>query len=177
MKVGYLGPKTNSENAVKEYAAHVAGLGIMAYPSMDYVFDALCTGKVDRIIIPVRNSITGDIGYQKLVDEHHLQKIDELSIRINHCIAAKNTNKNTRVKAVLSHIEALRQCQFYLDQKYAYLERIAVESTNEAARIASIVNGCAAIANLESCLNNGLKILDEDIVKGNFSTFWVVKCG
>lgn len=173
MKLGYLGPRTNSENAAKEYAAHVAGLEITAYHSMNCVFDALSSRNVDRIIIPVKNSITGEIDYRREADKRYLRKIDELSIKIKHCIATKNTNNNSYIRVILSHREVLRQCQSYLDKKYAYLERISVESTNEAARISSIINCCAAIANLESCVDNGLKILEEDIVKDNFSTFWI----
>ena len=171
MKLGYLGPNTNSENAAQKYAAKIAGLKIQSYPSMDYVFKALKLAEVDRIIVPVRNSITGDIAYKKIAGGSDFIKIDEISVLVGHYLATRNGE----IRFIASHPEVLKQCASYLNKKYACLSRIEVESTNEAAKLASIVSGMAAIANLETCLAWDLKIIEKDIVKDNYSTFWVLE--
>jgi prephenate dehydratase len=170
MKLGYLGPNTNSEIAAQAYAAKIAGLEIQSYTCMDYVFRALESKEVNRIIIPVKNSITGDIEYKRYAERENLRKIDEISIKIAHCLAAKTRD----VRFIASHPEVLRQCAEYLDKKCPYLPRIEVESTNEAAKMASLGWGIGAIANLETCLFYGIRIADRNLVKNNFSTFWVL---
>jgi chorismate mutase/prephenate dehydratase len=171
MKLGYLGPNTNSENAAREYAARVAGLEIQSYPRMEEVFGALESKKVERILVPVKNSKTGDIKYKKIAERSEFRKIDEVSVYVLHYLAAKNRD----VRFIASHPEVLKQCSKYLDKKYPGLSRIGVESTNEAAKIASVVHGVAAIAGLETCLRYNLKIIDKKLVKNNYSTFWVLE--
>jgi prephenate dehydratase len=175
MKLGYLGPGTNSENAAREYAAHVAGLGLILIPysGMEQVFDALGLKEADLIVVPIRNSITGDIGYKKLAERRGLRKIDEFVIPIRHCIAAKRGAVNL-VELVVSHEEVLRQCKGYLDRNFPHWERISAESTNRAAKMASEEGRLAAIAGLETCIKYGLKIIKRDIIKENYSTFWVL---
>ena len=173
MKLGYLGPNTNSENVAQKYATNIAGLKIQSYPCMDYVFKAIKYQKVDKIIVPIKNSITGDIRYKKEVERIGLNKIDELSIRIVHYLAAKTKG----LKFIASHQEVLNQCDNYLNARYPNLSRIGVESTNEAAKIASFTHGMAAIASLETCLKHNLKIIGGDLVKDNYSTFWVLENG
>lgn len=174
MKLGYLGPGTNSENAAREYAAHIAGLGLVPYNKMEQVFDALRLEEVDLIVVPVKNSITGDIGYKKLAEKSGLKKINEFVVPIRHCIAARNGVIDL-VELVVSHEEVLRQCRGYLDRNFPHWERISVESTNRAAKMASEERRLAAIAGLETCMRHGLKIIKRDIVKENYSTFWVLK--
>ena len=171
MKLAYLGPNTNSENAARVYVASIAGLEIQSYPCMDYVIQALESKKVDRAIIPIKNSIRGNISYKQIAEKDNFQKIDEISIKVLHCLAAKNR----KVRFIASHAEVLRQCSKYLNLNYPNLSRIEVESTNEAAKIASIVSGMGAIAGLETCINYNLKIIKKDIVKDNYSTFWIIK--
>lgn len=169
--LAYLGPNTNSENAAQKYATRIAGLEIKNYLCMDYVFQALESNQVDIAIIPVKNSITGEIPYKKIAEGNKFKKIDELSIKISHYLASKDKN----LRFIASHKQVFKQCCKYLNLYYPYLSRIEVESTNEAAKIASITPGMGAIAGLETCLAYDLKIIKKNIVRNNYSTFWIIE--
>ena len=129
MKLGYLGPRTNSEIAAKKLHSIDE---LIAFSSMENVFSALDQGKVDKIVVPVYNSITGEIKYESLVVNYVIE--DEFDIRIRHCIASSNGN----IDVVRSHEQALKQCSDYLDDKFSYVRREPTKSTEEAARISSI---------------------------------------
>ena len=171
MLLGYLGPRTNSELAAKKYAANIAGLELRSYPAMSEVFEALEAKSIELAMIPVRNSITGDICYKQFAEQRGLSKVDEISIKIQHCLASKTRE----AKIIASHLEVLKQCSNYLNLNYPILPRIGVESTNEAAKLASLGWGICAIANPETCSRYGLSILERDIVGDNFSTFWILR--
>ncbi|MEE9525034.1 MAG: prephenate dehydratase domain-containing protein [Candidatus Woesearchaeota archaeon] len=168
MKLGYLGPMTNSEIAAKKPDSIDE---LIAYSSMEDVFSALEQDKVDRIVVPVYNSIRGDIKYRLWIDEYGFEIEKEFEIQIRHCIASSNGS----IDVVMSHEEALKQCNDYLDINYPYVKREATKSTAEAAKIISETKKGAAIANLETCLHYGLRIIDKDIVKDNYSTFVLLR--
>ncbi len=168
MRIGYLGPKTNSELAVgmlKGAFEHVR------LPSIDEVVKTLYRGGVDRAVIPVRNSITGAItDHLDMITQYGLSVVDEISIPIRHCIAGMSRD----VGFIMSHPEALKQCSTYLDKHFPYTYRGAVNSTAWAAEFISHIRGNgAAIAREDTCRHYGLPILEKDIVRNNISSFYV----
>jgi prephenate dehydratase len=168
LRLGCLGERTNSRKAAERAGERYEAVG---FQNMDAVFESLGRGEVDRIIVPVENSITGRIGnYYNRVIERGLRVIDEIVIPIVHCIAARSE----QIGFVLSHEQALMQCAGYLDLHFPESYRGAVCSTEEAARMISqaSTNG-AAIASLEACTHYRLRMIAQDIAKGNKSKFWV----
>ena len=168
MKLGCLGPRTNSVIAARNCADSIDD--IIAYSRMEDVFDALDNDKVDRIVIPVRNSITGEIKrYTSLINGYEI--LDEFAILVKHYLGCANGDHSM----IRSHPEVLKQCCTYLDVNYPDAVREPVSSTDLAARVVSETKKGIAIANLETCLHYGLKIVDEDVVKDNYSTFLVLR--
>ncbi|MFC1728260.1 prephenate dehydratase domain-containing protein [Nanoarchaeota archaeon] len=168
MKFGCLGPKTNSVIAAQKCASSIDEL--VMYSRMELVFQALKDKKVDRILIPIRNSITGEITrYSSLINGY--ETIKEFAIPINHNLGCANGNHSI----IKSHPEVLKQCKNYLDLNYPESERESTTSTESAAKIVSETKKGIAIANLDTCLHYGLKILDKDIVENNYSTFVLLK--
>ncbi|MGH8807892.1 MAG: prephenate dehydratase, partial [Noviherbaspirillum sp.] len=69
----------------------------------------------------------------------------EVSIPVHHSLMTK-TGSMDGVTRICAHSQTLAQCQVWLNQNYPDIERIAVASNGEAARIASEDPTAAAIA-------------------------------
>ena len=180
MKLACLGEGSNSYRVALRLARRGgdSGIELSPYRTMDEVFAALVSEQVDRAVVPVRNSLTGKIDYLSDVRGFRLRRVSTHSLKINHCIATKGYNGVGDIGFIVSHKEALKQCRVYLEENFVLnIPQHEMPSTAEAARFVSEVlsNNAAAIADPETCRKYGLKIIREDIVKGNYSTFWVVE--
>ena len=143
--VAYLGPAgTFSEQAVFRQF----GQGVLAMPcaSIDAVFRAAEAGTADFGVVPVENSSEGAINRTlDLMLQTTLAISGEISISIHHSLMTRSGNMEG-VTRVIAHSQALAQCQVWLTQNYPNLERQAVASNGEAARLASDDAAVAAIA-------------------------------
>ena len=145
MIVAYLGPAgTFSEQAVYQQFGHaVEGLPCA---SIDEVFRAAEAGTADFGVVPVENSSEGAINRTlDLMLQTTLSISGELSIAVHHSLMSKSGSMDG-VTRICAHSQALAQCQVWLNQNYPNIERHAVASNGEAARIASEDPSAAAIA-------------------------------
>lgn len=143
--VAYLGPEgTFSEQAVYRQFGHaVEG---MPCTSIDEVFRAVEAGTADFGVAPVENSSEGAINRTlDLLLQTTLSISGEVSIPVHHSMMTK-TGTMDGVTRIFAHSQALAQCQAWLNQHYPHIERQAVASNAEAARIASEDGTVAAIA-------------------------------
>ena len=143
--VAYLGPAgTFSEQAVYQQFGHaVEGLPCA---SIDEVFRAAEAGTADFGVVPVENSSEGAINRTlDLMLQTTLSISGELSIAVHHSLMSKSGSMDG-VTRICAHSQALAQCQAWLNQHYPNIERHAVASNGEAARIASEDPSAAAIA-------------------------------
>jgi len=169
IRLGCLGERTNSVAAALKLRGEYE---LIRFEDMACVFNALKEGRVERIIVPVENSISGRIEYANWVENEELKKADEVEIPIIYCIGAKGIGY--KIGFVLSHEQALKQCSKYLDRNFNDAARYAMQSTEEAARfIAQVPGNGAAIASPDTCKYFKLNVLAEDIVRRNRSKFWV----
>jgi chorismate mutase/prephenate dehydratase len=143
--VAYLGPVgTFSEQAVyQQFGRAVEGLPCA---SIDEVFRATEAGTADFGVVPVENSSEGAINRTlDLLLQTTLSISGEVSIHVHHSLMTKNGSM-TGIQRICAHSQALAQCQVWLNQHYPNIERHAVASNGEAARIASEDPTVAAIA-------------------------------
>ncbi len=143
--VAYLGPAgTFSEQAVYQQFGHaVEGLPCT---SIDEVFRATEAGTADFGVVPVENSSEGAVNRTlDLLLQTTLALSGEQSIPVHHSLMTKSGTMDG-IKRIVSHSQTLAQCQVWLNQNYPGLERQAVASNGEAARLASEDPGIAAIA-------------------------------
>jgi chorismate mutase/prephenate dehydratase len=143
--VAYLGPVgTFSEQAVYQQFGHaVEG---MPCASIDEVFRAAEAGTADFGVVPVENSSEGAINRTlDLLLQTTLSISGELSIPVHHSLMTKSGSMEG-IQRICAHSQALAQCQVWLNQHYPNIERQAVASNGEAARIASDDPTAAAIA-------------------------------
>ncbi|WP_338771587.1 prephenate dehydratase [Massilia sp. METH4] len=143
--VAYLGPAgTFSEQAVYQQFGHaVEGLPCA---SIDEVFRATEAGTAEFGVVPVENSSEGAINRTlDLLLQTPLIISGEVAIAVHHSLMSK-TGTMGGVTAICAHSQALAQCQVWLNEHYPHVERRAVASNAEAARLASLDPTIAAIA-------------------------------
>jgi chorismate mutase/prephenate dehydratase len=143
--VAYLGPAgTFSEQAMyQQFGRAVEGLPCASF---DEVFRATEAGTADFGVVPVENSTEGAVNRTlDLLLQTSLAISGEVSLAVHHSLMTANGSMDG-VKRICAHSQALAQCQSWLNQHYPNIERQAVASNGEAARIASQEPGTAAIA-------------------------------
>lgn len=143
--VAYLGPVgTFSEQAVYQQFGHaVEG---MPCASIDEVFRATEAGTADFGVVPIENSSEGVVNRTlDLLLQTTLTISGEVSINVHHSLMTRSGSM-ADVKVICAHSQALAQCQVWLNQNYPNIERMAVASNGEAARLAGEDQTVAAIA-------------------------------
>ncbi len=143
--VAYLGPAgTFSEQAVyQQFGSAVDGLPCA---SIDEVFRAAEAGTADFGVVPVENSSEGAINRTlDLLLQTSLVISGEVAIQVHHSLMTRSGTMDG-VSVICAHSQALAQCQVWLNQHYPTIERRAVASNAEAARMAAGDPAVAAIA-------------------------------
>jgi chorismate mutase/prephenate dehydratase len=145
VNVAYLGPAgTFSEQAVYQQFGHA--VECVPCASIDEVFRATEAGTADFGVVPVENSSEGAINRTlDLLLQTTLTISGEVSIPVHHSLMTKSGAMDGVVR-ICAHSQTLAQCQIWLNQTYPNLERIAVASNGEAARMAAEDPTIAAIA-------------------------------
>ena len=143
--VAYLGPAgTFSEQAVYQQFGHA--VESLPCVSIDEVFRSTEAGTADFGVVPVENSTEGAINRTlDLLLQTSLVISGELSIPVHHSLMTKLGNMDG-ITSICAHSQALAQCQAWLNQHYPNIERLAVASNAEAARMAGEDPAVAAIA-------------------------------
>ena len=143
--VAYLGPAgTFTEQAMYQQFGHaIEGLPCA---SIDEIFRATEAGTADFGVVPVENSTEGAINRTlDLLLQTTLTISGELSIAVHHSLMTKSGTMDG-ITRICAHSQALAQCQVWLNLNYPNVERQAVASNGEAARIAGEDPTAAAIA-------------------------------
>ncbi|XP_008792326.2 arogenate dehydratase 2 isoform X4 [Phoenix dactylifera] len=143
-----------------------------AYPNCEAVpcelfetaFDALERWLVDRAVLPIENSLGGSIhrNYDLLL-RHKLHIVGEVKYAVRHCLLANPGVKKEDLKRVLSHPQALAQCEHTLTKLGVVRE--AVDDTAGAAKFVAVqkLQDAGAVASSLAAEIYGLNILAQDI--------------
>ncbi|WP_233802735.1 prephenate dehydratase [Paraburkholderia sp. HP33-1] len=156
IKAAYLGPVgTYTEQAMHEYFGQsIEGLPC---PSIDEVFRSVEAGAADYGVVPVENSTEGAVSRTlDLLLQTQLTIGGELALPIHHNLLTQNGLAG--VTRVCAHAQALAQCQRWLSTNAPHLERQAVSSNAEAARMAAEDPTVAAIAGDRAAIHYGLQV-------------------
>mmetsp|Transcript_16693 Transcript_16693/g.20070 ORF Transcript_16693/g.20070 Transcript_16693/m.20070 type:complete len:383 (+) Transcript_16693:187-1335(+) len=99
-------------------------------------FSAVEQWNVDRAIVPVENTLGGSIhrNYDLLL-RHRLHIVGEVQVAVDHCLLALPGVKKSDISRVLSHPQALAQCEDYLTGMGVVREAVA-DTAKAAADIA-----------------------------------------
>uniref|UniRef100_A0ACD5XES5 Uncharacterized protein n=2 Tax=Avena sativa TaxID=4498 RepID=A0ACD5XES5_AVESA len=163
LKVAYQGfPGAYSEAAAKK-----------AYPNcqtvpcehFDTAFQAVENWIVDRAVLPLENSLGGSIhrNYDLLL-RHKLHIVGEVRLAVRHCLLANRGVKIENLISVMSHPQALAQCEHTLTE-LGIEHRQAVDDTAGAAKFVAeeLLQDTGAVASSLAAELYGLDILAENI--------------
>ena len=129
MKTGYLGPEGSySHLAAKKMTPEST---LSAYDSFPLLFRALKEGEADCIVIPVENSLNGEVTQNiDLMQKEDVIAVEECSIKIEHRLALLSGADIHGIKRIYSHRQALDQCAGYLFANFPNAKQIATQSTS-----------------------------------------------
>ncbi|KAK4764262.1 hypothetical protein SAY87_013700 [Trapa incisa] len=164
--------------AYSEAAAGKAYPNCEAIPcdQFDVVFQAVEQWIADRAVLPIENSLGGSIhrNYDLLL-RHRLHIVGEIQTPVHHCLMALPGTRPDRLTRVISHPQALSQCEHTLMKIAPQAIREAVDDTAGAAGYiaANNLGDTAAIASSRAAELYGLEVLAEGIQddSGNVTRF------
>ncbi len=163
-KVAYQGePGAFSEAAVFAHFSTVTE----AVPclSFDDVFRAVSDQTVEFGLVPIENSLAGSIhrNYDLLL-HHNLSVVGEHYLPVHHCLIAHPGVNRQEIHKIISHPQALAQCERYLRS----FPGVKVEPVYDTAGSVKIVKdqgdrSIAAIASQRAADIYGMAIVDQNI--------------
>ncbi|KAK8683284.1 hypothetical protein V6N13_039349 [Hibiscus sabdariffa] len=162
LRVAYQGVR----GAYSEAAAEKAYPNCEPVPcdQFDAAFEAVEKWLVDRAVLPIENSLGGSIhrNYDLLL-RHNLHIVGEVKLAVHHCLLANHGVRVEDLKRVLSHPQALAQCEYTLTK--IGLSREAIDDTALAAKHVAFekLKDTGAVASSMAAKIYGLNILAENI--------------
>ncbi len=175
-RVAYLGPAgTFSEQAAVTFFG--ASIEHVACTSFDEVFHAAAAGTADFGVVPVENSTEGVVTRSlDLLLQSPLHIVGEISLLVRHHLLRQSASLEG-IEAVLAHPQALAQCQGWLSKHLPNVERRAVSSNAEGARLAATNPAWAGIASERAGTEFGLHLAAHAIQDDAFNrTRFAVVC-
>ena len=177
-KVAFQGePGAYSEAAVLE---HFGNISVETVPceSFDLVFQSVESGECDLGFIPIENSLAGSIhrNYDLLL-RHSLSVVAEHYLRVRHCLIAKPGVRLSDVRKVISHPQALAQCEGYLRKLTGVVTEPVYDTAGSVKMMRELDNpALAAIASSRAANLYQMSILVEGIEDdpANFTRFLVI---
>jgi chorismate mutase/prephenate dehydratase len=176
LNIAYLGPEgTFTQAAALKHFGH--SIKMQSMSAIPDVFCEVESGGSDYGVVPVENSTEGVISHTlDMFIRSPLSICGEVSLRINQNLMsyAKSLDK---IKVIYSHQQSLAQCRGWLDRHISHdVERVAVSSNAEAARMAAADKSSAAIAGESAADLYNLRILERNIEdeSGNTTRFLVI---
>ncbi|KAK4744226.1 hypothetical protein SAY87_010538 [Trapa incisa] len=152
--------------------AYSEAAALKVYPKCETVpcddfeaaFKAVELWLVDKAVLPIENSAGGSIhrNYDLLL-RHRLHIVGEVQMQVNHCLLGLPGTRKEDVQRVLSHPQALAQCEMTLMK--LGVTRVSAEDTAGAAQIVASdgQKDTGAIASSRAAEIYGLDILAEKI--------------
>jgi chorismate mutase / prephenate dehydratase len=145
LSVGYLGPEgTFTQAAALKHFGH--SVRTQPFGTIGDIFREVEAGSCNFGVVPVENSTEGVVNHTlDMFARSPLLIAGEVMLRIHHHLLSRATELGA-IRKVYSHQQSLAQCRGWLDRHLPAAERVAVSSNAEAAKLASRVGDCAAVA-------------------------------
>jgi len=182
MRIGISGVQGSfSEEAARTYVRKngVKAAKVVYLVSVEGVLSALEGGEIDLGIFPIENSNGGIVIEAVHAMAKHrfaVKKLFEIDVHQN--LLVKHGTTAEKVKNIVSHDQALKQCRMYLKRMWPKVKVGEYADTAKAA--ADLAAGklpatTAVIASVEAAKAYKLDVLEESIqdLKFNFTTFVV----
>jgi chorismate mutase/prephenate dehydratase len=162
LQVAYLGPEGTftQEAALKHFGRSVQ---VHALGAIDDVFREVESGNARYGVVPVENSTEGVVNHTlDMFLNSSLKICGEVIVRVRHHLLGRGKSLK-RAKRIVSHQQSLAQCREWLNANLPGVERAAVSSNAEAARLASKNAQTLAIAGAPAADIHKLNVLARNI--------------
>lgn len=174
LTIGYQGVSgAYSEKASRELLGN--DIKAIGYPSFEHAFRAVQSGEVTYGILPIQNSLGGSIHMNyDLLMRYELHIVAELDFKVQHTLLVNNGVSRDQIRRVISHPQALAQCDEYL-RRHNWEPAAEYDTAGSAKMLKE--NGwtdTAAIASDLAAEIYDLTVLDqniEDDPTGNYTRF------
>jgi chorismate mutase/prephenate dehydratase len=176
LQVAFLGPEgTFTQAAALKHFGHA--VETCSASSIADIFRMVETKRCHYGVVPVENSTEGVITHTLDIFIHSpLNICGEVMLRIHHNLLT-HSKKLSSISQLFSHQQSLAQCRAWLDHHLPGVERIAVGSNAEAARMAAEEgDGVAAIAGITAAEIYQVPLLERNIEdeRDNTTRFLIV---
>jgi prephenate dehydratase len=157
--VAYFGP---AGTFTEEAASRLNG-DLIAFDSIIEVLEAVKTGKAQKGVVPIENSIEGPVGVtlDLLAQDYDLKIEKEIILPISHNLMVNKGITLDKIDSVYSHAQPLAQCRIFLEK--LGLITHSTSSTAAAAKFIQGKNNAAAIGNRRAAELYNLNIIQTDI--------------
>ncbi len=167
LRVSYQGVEGSYSHlaAQRRYGSRPGGALLTGHDSCRSAAASVRHGAADRALLPIENTTAGSINetYDLLADGR-LHITGEVISSIEHCLLALPGVKLEDLRVVISHPQALAQCQAFFAQHPHLTARPEVDTAGSARRVAQVGDRTlAAIASAAAAKTYGLAIVAQGI--------------
>ncbi|MDW8325616.1 MAG: prephenate dehydratase [Anaerolineales bacterium] len=141
------------------------GVETVPHESFEAVFAAVQSGACEAGLVPIENSVAGSIhrNYDLLL-QHSLSIVGEYLLRVHHCLIALPGVPLENIRKVISHPQALAQCERYLKSLPGVRTEVAYDTAGSVKIVLEQGDPTvAAIASRRAAEVYGLSVLAEGI--------------
>lgn len=145
--------------------------------SFHKVVDAVVRGDADCGVLPVENSLEGNIDEATdLLVDLDVHVVGEVEQRVQHCLMARRGTTISDITHVHSHPQGLRQCRDFLSDHEDWQQVAEYDTAGSAKLVAGMEPGHAAIASRLAAEYHDLDVLAEGIesTPDNYTRFLCV---
>jgi len=157
------------------YAGRTGGALLMGCESFRAAAQAVVDGAADLALLPIENTTAGSINETyDLLAEDHLTITGEVVSAIEHCLLALPGATLDQLRVVMSHPQALAQCQAFLTAHPHLRAQVEVDTAGAARQVRDLGDPTlAAIASASAATTYGLTIVARAIqtATGNATRF------
>jgi chorismate mutase/prephenate dehydratase len=142
---------------------------IAGYASFDLIAQALTSNEVDAAIVPVRNSLTGEVKASDPVMKLDQARVTRtLSLKIEHCLASNDPVELEDLKRfqgqIFSHPQGFLQCKAFLNTHVPCAERLdGGDTSTSISKVMAISDLALAIGSQTAILTHGAHLIAADI--------------
>ena len=177
LRIAYQGVEGSFSHlaAQRRYGGRQGGALLTGYSSFRAAADAVIHGAADLALLPIENTTAGSINetYDLLADGV-LHITGEVVSTIEHCLLALPGASIGELRTVISHPQALAQCQAFFAEHPHLTPRAELDTAGSARRVAEANDRTlGAIASADAGRRYGLAVLAQGIqsASGNATRF------
>jgi prephenate dehydratase len=151
---------------------------ILPCETFDDAFAAVQSGRADGGLVPIENSLAGSIHrcYDLLL-QHTLSIVGEHHLRVRHCLIAHPGVELGDIRRVISHPQALAQCNRYLHSMSDVTTSVVYDTAGSVKMVKEQGDrAVAGIASRRAAEVYGMQVLAEGIEDdpANFTRFLAI---